>query len=148
MYLPPDEALLATFAKAEAANPPEEMRKVPNAFLKLLLQFALVRLPFDEADYLAANPDVAAAVKRGEIASGRLHFLGYGYFEGRPGGLRDVDAGWYLKTYPDVAEAITQGTTLARSATDHYRMAGAVEGRAPYAEVQGEVAQLQRAMGL
>jgi hypothetical protein len=45
------------------------------------------RLPdpseFDEADYLARNPDVAAAVGRGEIASARAHYDLYGRNEGR-----------------------------------------------------------------
>jgi Methyltransferase domain len=42
---------------------------------------------FDEAHYLRANPDVAAAVAAGQITSGRQHFDLYGSSEGRP--LRD-----------------------------------------------------------
>jgi SAM-dependent methyltransferase len=38
---------------------------------------------FDEHGYLAANPDVADAVKRGEAESGRKHFEVCGYKEGR-----------------------------------------------------------------
>lgn len=38
---------------------------------------------FDEHSYLAANPDVAAAVARGEIRSGRAHFVEHGEKEGR-----------------------------------------------------------------
>lgn len=38
---------------------------------------------FDEGAYLAANPDVAAAVRRGELASGRNHFERHGEAEGR-----------------------------------------------------------------
>lgn len=38
---------------------------------------------FDEAWYLASYPDVAEAVARGEFASGRAHYLGYGRREGR-----------------------------------------------------------------
>ena len=33
----------------------------------------------DEGAYLAANPDVAAAVRRGEVKSGRAHFAAYGH---------------------------------------------------------------------
>jgi SAM-dependent methyltransferase len=38
---------------------------------------------FTEAEYLAANPDVARAVADGHIASGRLHYERYGIFENR-----------------------------------------------------------------
>lgn len=38
---------------------------------------------FDEAGYLAANPDVAAAVQRGEVPSGRVHFEAFGRVESR-----------------------------------------------------------------
>jgi SAM-dependent methyltransferase len=39
---------------------------------------------FDESGYLRANPDVAAAVKRGEWESGRVHHRVLGKSEGRP----------------------------------------------------------------
>jgi len=38
---------------------------------------------FDEADYLAANPDVAAAVRSGVFASGAEHYARYGINENR-----------------------------------------------------------------
>jgi Methyltransferase domain len=38
---------------------------------------------FDEESYLAGNPDVAAAVARGKIKSGRAHFDIFGWKEGR-----------------------------------------------------------------
>jgi hypothetical protein len=38
---------------------------------------------FSETDYLALNPDVAQAVARGEIASGRVHYEQFGRVEGR-----------------------------------------------------------------
>lgn len=37
----------------------------------------------NEADYMAANPDVAAAVKRGQFSSGYEHYIKYGKKEGR-----------------------------------------------------------------
>jgi SAM-dependent methyltransferase len=39
---------------------------------------------FDEAAYLAANPDVAAAVASGAMASGWAHYQAFGEREGRP----------------------------------------------------------------
>jgi SAM-dependent methyltransferase len=44
-----------------------------------------LRISFNEAEYLKLNPDVDAAVARGEIPSGWLHFVFYGIDESRPG---------------------------------------------------------------
>ena len=38
---------------------------------------------FDERGYLAANPDVAEAVRAGQLANGRAHFESFGQGEGR-----------------------------------------------------------------
>lgn len=38
---------------------------------------------FDEAAYVARNPDIAQAIKEGSLASGRLHFEIFGRAEGR-----------------------------------------------------------------
>ena len=38
---------------------------------------------FDETGYLAANPDVAEAVRKGQFKSGRQHFEGHGRRESR-----------------------------------------------------------------
>lgn len=43
------------------------------------------RVDFDEAAYLAANPDVAAAVIDGALGSGEEHFRAHGMKEGRSG---------------------------------------------------------------
>lgn len=40
---------------------------------------------FDEAAYLAANPDIAAAIANGSFSSGYAHWLLHGYSEDRPG---------------------------------------------------------------
>jgi len=60
------------------------------------------------------------------------HFIGYGYFEGRRGGLPKVDEQWYLQTYRDVAQAVQSGQIA--SATEHFEIIGAAEGRAPSKE--------------
>jgi hypothetical protein len=39
---------------------------------------------FNEADYLSANPDVAAAVRSGACPSGATHYELYGKKENRP----------------------------------------------------------------
>ena len=42
----------------------------------------------------------------------------------------DVDEGWYLDQYPDVAQAIDQGKTV--SGRQHFIDSGYFEGRLPY----------------
>ncbi len=148
MFLPPYNILSTHLEYAARAKPPESLTVVPKAFLRLLIQVALSRMPFDEESYLQANPDVAQAIRAGKVESGRVHFVGTGYFEGRQGGVRDVDAVWYLKTYPDVAKALKDGTTEVSSAQQHYLANGALEGRVPYSDAQVDVAELRYALGL
>lgn len=92
---------------------------------------------FNEAWYLAQNPDVAAAVKAGAFTHGYDHFLRYGAQEGRaaaPG-----SSGWdeqvYLAHNPDVAAAVKAGTLASGFA--HFVRHGAQEGRAAMADGQG-----------
>jgi hypothetical protein len=80
---------------------------------------------FNEAAYLAANPDVADAVRRGEVRSGFEHYRRFGFSENRPGvGFNEAD---YLASNPDVAEAVRRGEIS--SGLEHYRLYGQVEGR-------------------
>jgi SAM-dependent methyltransferase len=50
---------------------------------QLALEEPVTEHNFDEQCYLAANPDVAAAVKSGQMPSGWFHFQHYGYRESR-----------------------------------------------------------------
>lgn len=52
-------------------------------FERIELQEAPSPATFEEASYLAANPDVAAAVAAGLFRSGRAHYLKHGQAEGR-----------------------------------------------------------------
>ncbi|MBZ9557601.1 hypothetical protein KGQ96_05945 [Halomonas coralii] len=87
---------------------------------------------FDEDFYLADNPDVAAAVSRGDFASGYEHYERYGADEGREGnaGVTGFDEAFYLSQNADVAAAVARGEITA---LDHYRDYGAHEGRDPNA---------------
>jgi hypothetical protein len=38
---------------------------------------------FNEREYLRCNPDVAQAIRRGQMQSGAIHYQGYGRREGR-----------------------------------------------------------------
>jgi len=87
---------------------------------------------FDEAFYLAANPDIAAAVAAGDIPSGEWHYQHYGADEGRLGdpAALNFDRALYLAANPDVAAAVAAGDIDAFA---HYRDYGTAEGRSPNA---------------
>ena len=85
---------------------------------------------WNEALYLAVNPDVAAAIARKEFASGRDHYERAGRAEGRAGAM--VPNNWnetqYLAIHPDVAAEVRRGTFF--NGYHHYLVAGKAEGRA------------------
>ena len=75
---------------------------------------------FDEDYYLSSNPDVAAAVSRGEMTA-LSHFQTYGWQEGRdPHPL--FDTSYYLSRYSDV-------TAEQLNPLEHYTSFGHAEGR-------------------
>jgi hypothetical protein len=78
---------------------------------------------YDEATYLALNPDVAEAVARGDFPNGRAHYEAVGLAEKR---MAFFDGETYLAANPDVAESIAAngGTAL-----EHYVQFGRAEGR-------------------
>ena len=154
--------------------PPEDNSAVPPAPPPVLLTASADAIPytkqpkpalkyptdsdlFNEALYLALNPDVAAKVATGEVASGRGHWQKTGRAETERG-LRPsiVDNGWYagmavaelavppemdrfdadtyFLLYPDVLLALGNDAGAARS---HWLNYGRLEGRtgpgiAPY----------------
>ncbi|WP_051340662.1 hypothetical protein [Azospirillum halopraeferens] len=106
----------------------------------------LPRERFDETAYRRANPDVAAAVDRGEFDDGYAHYVLHGYAEGRPTGaaadgapvaiaaphagiptLQAFDEDAYLRLYPDVAAAVHDGHIA--SGFVHFIQLGRREGR-------------------
>jgi 2',3'-cyclic-nucleotide 2'-phosphodiesterase (5'-nucleotidase family) len=107
---------------------------------------------FDEALYLAANPDVAAAVAAGAFASGEAHYDRFGWAEGRdPNAF--FDTSYYLAQNADVAAA-------GVNPFDHYNAEGWQAGLDPsaifdtsaYLEANGDVVDaglnpLQHLMG-
>jgi hypothetical protein len=135
-------AILSEVTKLMPALPPrfeafpelKKLRSTPGRsnvgteISKLVQQF-LSSWPFDEKWYLAANPDVAKAIKEGKFNNGREHYLNFGYFESRLPCHPDVDDAWYLQKYRDVAEGIQAGRF--KSATQHFIEFGYREGRVP-----------------
>lgn len=89
---------------------------------------------FDEAFYLNQNPDVAAAVAAGQLASGQQHYTLWGASEARsPNAL--FNEAWYLQQNHDVAQAVDTGTLA--SGYQHYLWQGWMEHRNPSAWMSG-----------
>jgi hypothetical protein len=118
--------------------------EIPVGVLKLLLQIALAAADFDEDSYLRENQDVAKALGKGEVESAHVHYIGFGYFEGRQGGGPEVDENWYLNKYPDVAAAIREGKI--KSSKQHFHLIGAAEGRSPNVDQEENAAQWKKAL--
>ena len=144
MYVPPYEALLRSLQTNKEAFELANEITIPAKLLKLLLQLALAQSEFDEKEYLRVNPDVRQALRRGDVESGRMHFMGYGYFEGRRGGTFKIDEEQYLADNPDVAAAVKEGKI--KSAEDHFFRIGAGEGRSPTAEQASDAAEWKMAL--
>lgn len=87
---------------------------------------------FNETGYLAANLDVAQAVKDGIFATGFEHYTKYGKAEGRSQApssalYANFNESAYLAANPDVAVAVHTGALL--SGWQHYSLYGSTEGR-------------------
>ena len=62
---------------------------------------------FDEDFYLAAYPDIRAAVHAGHFPTALHHYAAFGRAEGRE--VCSVDRAWYCRTYPIAALEMGQG---------------------------------------
>lgn len=144
MFVPSVESLMSALNLDKSAVKGDGQIMVPARLLKLLLQIALATTDFNEDAYLRQNPDVAMAISRGEVESGRHHYIGFGYFEGRLGGGAAVDSRWYLSKYPDVAAAVKDGRVT--SAEAHFHFIGGGEGRSPAPDHESEAAQWKAAI--
>ncbi|MGF9759448.1 hypothetical protein AAII07_30055 [Microvirga sp. 0TCS3.31] len=145
MFIPPLNAFLQNMnISAEEFNSADQLT-VPADLFRFMMQLLLTAGSFNEAGYLRDNPDVADAVRNGQVRSARLHYIGYGFFEGRAGATPDVDEAWYREAYPDIDAAIRAGHI--KSAAEHFIMAGAAEGRSPNPRAQQDAYQWKAAFG-
>jgi hypothetical protein len=144
MYVPPYDALLHSIGTSRQELQGANEVTIPMGLFRFLMQLAIANGDFNEAGYLEANPDVAEAVKSGEIESARLHYIGFGYFEGRQGATPDVDERWYLRSYPDVGAAVRAGRLA--SGREHFSIIGAQEWRSPSPRYENDAAQWKRAL--
>jgi hypothetical protein len=146
VYVPDYEAVLAAIGTTREVAEATGRVSLPVPLLHLLLQGAVVQGYFDGDGYLAANPDVAEAVRAGTFPDARAHYVLFGYLEGRLGATPEVDEAWYLARYPDAAEAVSTGAVA--SATEHFLVTGAAAGHSPSAFFEMDAAHWKRALGL
>lgn len=100
--------------------------QIPRKMLPALLLMAMAD-KFDEKWYLEQYPDVALAIKEGDIPSAYVHWANVGVFEGRLPRSVSLDENDYARRHKDVARAVHDGTT--DSLTDHFVRIGFLEGR-------------------
>jgi hypothetical protein len=99
-------------------------------FRKLLMTALKTKGEFEESFYVASNPDLRTAIRKGEIPSAADHYYSTGYFENRMPKRFVVDEEWYLEESPDVRKAVQQ--KRIRNAQMHFDTNGFTEGRAPF----------------
>ena len=131
MYIPHYDAILHAVGTSREDLTRQTEITIPLSLFKHLLQIALVHGDFNLAGYLAENRDVQEAAKKGLVPDPKMHYVGFGFFEGRRGATPAVDESWYRRTYSDIAVAIRKGEIP--SGSDHFNIKGAEEFRAPTA---------------
>lgn len=144
MYVPPFDSLLTAIGMTRAEFERSDEVTIPTELFKLLLQVAVANSDFNRTGYLHSNPDVAAAMRNGSVEDARVHYVGFGFFEGRTGATPEVDEAWYLRTYTDVADGVRSGQI--ESAAEHFRVVGASEGRSPSASYRLAAEQWKKAI--
>jgi hypothetical protein len=131
MYIPHYDAILhAIGTTREKVNGSTDI-EIPISLFKFLLQIALTHGEFNAAGYISANRDIQDAVKKGQVSDPKVHYVGFGFFEGRRGATPPVDESWYRRTYSDIAAAVRKGEIA--SGGEHFNTIGAEEFRAPTA---------------
>ena len=98
-------------------------------FIKLI-RLMMAGVEVDEAWYSQQYEDIGRAIRDGQVASARQHFIDDGYFEGRLPFPINVDTAWYQAQYPDVADSIRSGGV--QSPQSHFDEDGYREGRLPF----------------
>ena len=123
---------------------PDTTVTMTNQVFRLLMEAAVKSQPFDEAAYLAANPDVAAGVKAKLCPDARAHYVASGYYEGRPAGSAAFDEAWYVSRYADVKRALLLGQSA--SGHEHFAGPGVREWRSPNAAAEPDIARWRHAV--
>ena len=145
MYIPHYDAILHAVGTSRAQLNGKPEVTIPTSLFKFLLQIAVLNGEFNQQGYLSANKDVQEALKRGQVRDPKLHYVGFGFFEGRRGATPSVDEEWYRRTYSDVGAAVRKGEI--GSGGEHFVTIGAEEFRAPSATYESDATEWKRACG-
>ena len=125
-YIPPFEMIIKSVDVSTSEG--ELMATAPYEELIIMIKRLLCSVEVNEGWYLSQYPDVANALKVGDIKSAKQHYIDHGYFENRMPFPITVDEDWYVREYPDVASSIRDGVDTAQ---DHFVRQGYREGRMP-----------------
>jgi hypothetical protein len=145
MYVPHYDAILHAIGTSREELKGKTKIEIPLSLLTFLLQIAVRHGEFNLPGYLAANRDVQDAARKGQIPDPKMHYVSYGFFEGRRGATPAVDESWYRRTYPDIAAAIRKGEIT--SGSEHFNTIGAEEFRAPSAAYVADATEWKKASG-
>jgi hypothetical protein len=145
MYVPHYDAILHAIGTSRAKLEGKTEIEIPVSLFKFLLQHALVNGEFNAAGYLAANKDIQEAAKKGQVPDPKVHYVNFGYFEGRRGAAPAVDENWYRRTYSDIANAVRKGEIS--SGSEHFDTVGAEEFRAPATAYLADAVEWKKAAG-
>jgi len=132
MYVPHYDAILHAIGTSREKLKDKTDIEIPISLFKFLLKIAVNQSEFNLAGYLASNRDIQEAAKKGQITDPKVHYVNFGFFEGRRGATPAVDENWYRRTYTDIANAVRKGDIT--SGSEHFNTIGAEEFRAPTAE--------------
>lgn len=145
MYIPHYDAILhAIGTSRDELNGREEIT-IPLSLFKHLLQISLIHSDFNSAGYLSENRNIQDAAKKGQVPDLKMHYVRFGFFEGRRGATPPVDESWYRRTYADIAAAVRKGEI--GSGGEHFNVVGAEEFRSPSTTYVADAAEWKKACG-
>jgi hypothetical protein len=145
MYVPHYDAILHGIGTNRAELSKRQAIEIPVSLFKFLLKIALTNAEFNLPGYLAMNRDVQDAAKKGQVPDANVHYVNFGFFEGRRGATPAVDEAWYRRNYLDIAAAVRRGDIA--SGGEHFNTIGAEEFRAPSAVFVEDALEWEKACG-
>jgi hypothetical protein len=145
MYVPHYDAILHSIGTSREKLADKTEIEIPVSMFKHLLKTALNNGEFNLHGYLAANRDIQDAARKGQVPDPKVHYVNFGFFEGRRGATPAVDEAWYRRNYTDIANAIRKGDIT--SGSEHFDTIGAEEFRAPSANYLADAVEWKRVAG-
>lgn len=142
MYVPHYDAILHSIGTSREKLGHQTQIEIPVSLFKFLMKIALATGEFNSAGYLAANRDIQDAARKGQVPDPKLHYVNFGFFEGRRGATPAVDEAWYRRNYTDIANAVRKGDIA--SGSDHFETIGAEEFRAPAADYLADAGEWKK----